>query len=71
MIKPIKRNVVFYDNCDGECSIEGGCSGNIYPIKVGRPETDYWKEFNYCETAIATDTRNGFVVKRQRKSKKN
>ena len=48
--------------CDGRCSINQGCVGEIQRVRVsGRGE--YWGEFNYCQTAIDIDRGNGLIVK--------
>jgi hypothetical protein len=46
--------------CEGSC--DGGCRGEVIPVKCVHPEdTNPWF-FNYCEKAIEVDRSRGFVV---------
>ncbi len=48
--------------CEGTCSAEGLCAGEVKKVEVsGNGWIAPWV-FNYCETAIAVDTAHGFTV---------
>jgi hypothetical protein len=48
--------------CDGECSRENRCKGDVRSVLVlGNGFTEEF-QFNYCETAIQEDREHGFDV---------
>lgn len=50
--------------CDGACSRDGECKGIVQRVRVSGIffRIGDSMDFNYCETAIATDRENGFTV---------
>jgi hypothetical protein len=49
-------------DCDGACKRDGDCSGAIKAVEVLK-NNESWGRFNYCESAIKTDERNGYEVR--------
>ena len=53
--------------CDGICSINGTCKGEVRSVEVTGEGMGWWEdflfEFYYCETAIKSDREDGFIVK--------
>ena len=47
--------------CQGMCSLEGTCSGEVKAVSVKFGAKD-WGMFFYCDTAIETDREHGFTV---------
>ena len=52
------------NKCDGRCSMFGDCRGEVRRVSVysgnGRRN---WGEYSYCDVAVQTDTKNGYLVK--------
>jgi hypothetical protein len=48
--------------CEGECSRENKCIGDVRRVHVRNNRLTRPFEFNYCEIAIEEDERSGFHV---------
>lgn len=48
--------------CEGECSREGTCIGQVKKVLVSGNGFKEPFKFNYCETAVKEDEKRGFVV---------
>jgi hypothetical protein len=55
-------------DCNGACKRDGDCRGEVRTVEVLK-NNESWGRFNYCETAIKTDERNGYEVRFWPKSK--
>lgn len=50
--------------CDGGCSINNECKGEVVPILVTWGLINQWESrFNYCQYAIDSDRKAGLEVK--------
>ena len=47
--------------CQGECSEQDKCVGEVKKVRVVEGLKD-WGKFYYCDYAIQTDRDNGFTV---------
>jgi len=61
--------------CNGVCNKQGDCKGTVQKVQVLEKDcyvNNYkdglkdWGFFNYCQTAIEVDRKNGFLVKIQK-----
>ncbi|PTX14481.1 hypothetical protein C8N40_111146 [Pontibacter mucosus] len=50
--------------CEGACATHGTCTGTVKEVVVRRA-SENWGSFCYCDTAIATDTANGFSISKE------
>ena len=52
---------MFKNQCDGHCSVEGTCKGDVKRVVVSG---GHWaaQKFNYCAEAIRRDKASGFTV---------
>lgn len=48
--------------CEGRCEEPDECIGNVVTVHVVGSSGRDWGNFNYCETAMALDRENGFIV---------
>lgn len=48
--------------CDGQCHRDGTCFGDIRRVEI-LDQRGSWGRYNYCQTAIKCDERNGYLIK--------
>jgi len=49
--------------CEGACKAFNKCKGDTKIVHIIDPKDNYdWGYFYYCDTAIETDRKNGFLV---------
>lgn len=50
-------------DCDGRCGQYGTCQGEVKNVTVkSGDERRSWGTYNYCESAIREDEKNGYIV---------